>query len=199
MNLALKALAQEFYGFNMINYDKNEIKEQIHIEDVYELLSEWGAEPEYTSFGLLCSTICHNLPGEGSRKLYFYENSNLFRCYTGCDASFDIFELAIKVMDNQNKLSWDLNEAVRFIANKFHISGTYETDEINKLEDWKYIANYNRIANISISENSVQLKPYENNIIDRLNYNVKLTPWLDEKISQEVLTYAQIGFYPGGD
>ena len=91
----------------MIVYDKNEIKEQLNIENIYDLLNDWGGEPEYTNFGLLCQTICHNMPGEGSRKLYFYENSGLFRCYTGCDSTFDIFELTIKVINIQNNLSWD--------------------------------------------------------------------------------------------
>lgn len=81
----------------MLVFDKNEIKESLSTEDIYNLLQEWGGEPEFTSFGIISSTICHNLPGEGSRKLYFYENSELFKCYTECDSTFDIFELAIKV------------------------------------------------------------------------------------------------------
>ena len=81
----------------MLVFDKNEIKESLSTEDIYNLLQEWGGEPEFTSFGIISSTICHNLPGEGSRKLYFYENSRLFKCYTECDSTFDIFELTIKV------------------------------------------------------------------------------------------------------
>ena len=62
----------------MINYDKTEIKNSLELENIFELLQEWGGDPEYTSFGILSSTICHNLPGEGSIKLYFYTNSGLF-------------------------------------------------------------------------------------------------------------------------
>ena len=69
----------------MLNYDKTEVKEQLNNEDIFQLLSEWGGDPEYTSFGIISSTICHNEPGVGSRKLYYYFNSTLFRCYTGCD------------------------------------------------------------------------------------------------------------------
>ena len=83
----------------MITYDKNEIREYLNLEDIYNLVQEWGGEPEYTDFGILSTTICHNLPGEGSKKLYFYENSGLFRCYTGCNSSFDVFELTIKVFE----------------------------------------------------------------------------------------------------
>jgi hypothetical protein len=75
----------------MINYDKSQIKEQLSLDNIFDLLTEWGGDPEYSSFGLLSTTICHNAPGEGSRKLYYYENSGLFKCYTGCDETFDIF------------------------------------------------------------------------------------------------------------
>ena len=87
----------------MLIFDKNEIKDSLSIENIFELLTDFGGEPEYSNFGILCSTICHNPPGEGSRKLYYYSNSNLFRCYTDCDRYFDIFELVIKVA----KIQWD--------------------------------------------------------------------------------------------
>ena len=75
----------------MLNYDKTEIKEQLTKDNIYQLLYEWGGEPEYTNFGILSATICHNPKGVGSRKLYWYANSNLFRCYTGCDEpTFDL-------------------------------------------------------------------------------------------------------------
>ena len=85
----------------MISFNKDEIRESLDIHNIFELLNEWGGNPEYTQFGIISATICHNPPGEGSKKLYYYENSGLFRCYTGCDASFDIFELVIKVMNIQ--------------------------------------------------------------------------------------------------
>ena len=70
----------------MIIYNKQEIKDSLSVENIYNLLVEWGGDPQYTSFGIIATTICHNPPGEGSRKLYFYSNSNLFKCYTGCDS-----------------------------------------------------------------------------------------------------------------
>ena len=87
----------------MLVFDKSEIRSNISIDNIFDLLQEWGGDPEYSEFGILSATICHNAPGEGSKKLYYYENSGLFRCYTGCDASFDIFELTIKVFDIHKK------------------------------------------------------------------------------------------------
>ncbi len=83
----------------MISYDKLEIRNSLTIENVFELLQEWGGDPEYTDFGIVSATICHNNPGEGSRKLYYYENTGLFKCYTDCDSTFDIFELLIKIIN----------------------------------------------------------------------------------------------------
>lgn len=183
----------------MVVFDKAEIREALSIENIYELINEWGGDPEYTSFGIISTTICHNYPGEGSRKLYYYENSDLFKCYTACDESFDIFELTIKVADIQKGLEYDLNDAVRFIAQRFGLAGRYETEMEDELDDWKYLENYDRIQDISIETQEVILKPFDTDILARFNYKIKLTPWLDEGITQEVLNKAFIGFYPGGD
>ena len=40
---------------------------------------------------------------------------------------------------------------------------------------------------------------YNEDILSRFNYTVKLAPWLNEGISQLALDNALIGFYPGGD
>jgi hypothetical protein len=183
----------------MVSFDKDEIKEALTMENVFELLQELGGEPEYTSFGILSATICHNPPGEGSRKLYFYENSMLFRCYTGCDSYFDFFELVIKVASIQWGKEFDLNDAVRWMANHFGISGTYVEEEDDKLEDWKYLANYERIQEIELKNQNVLLKTYDEDILDKFNYNILIGPWLREGITQESLDQARIGFYPGGD
>ena len=183
----------------MVGYDKVEIREQLTIDNVFELLVEFGGDPEWTPFGIVSSTICHNVPGEGSRKLYYYENSGLFQCYTGCGGSFDIFELVIKVADIQFNKKYELNDAVRYVAYKFGISGTYEdnADEVYNAEDWKALGNYDRIQEIELKELTVELKEYEDDILDRFNYRVNIEPWLKEDISQEAMNHARIGYFPG--
>lgn len=184
----------------MIVFDKQEIKDMLTMENIFDLLQEWGGDPEYSSFGILCHTICHNLPGEGSKKLYYYENSGLFRCYTGCDTYFDIFEMVIKIQQIQHDREYDLNDAVRWIAIKFGIAGREEdAPDDDDLADWKYLANYERIQGIEHKTNEVILKEYDADILARFNYDVKITPWLDEGITQEALENARIGFYPGAD
>ena len=180
-------------------YDKLEVKKSLSLDNIFELLTEWGGDPEYTEFGLLSATICHNEPGEGSRKLYYYTNSSLFQCYTGC-GSFDIFELAIKVFQIQNDIEMDLNDAVRYIAVKFGITSmSGPEEEVYKTEDWKILKTYDRIQEIELKDYHVELKEYNKDILSNMNYDIELTPWLNEDITQEVLDKAKIGYFPGGD
>ena len=185
----------------MLNFDKNEVKQAIELDHVFELLDEWGGEPEYTPFGIISATICHNPPGEGSRKLYFYENSHLFQCYTGCEEpSFDIFQLAIKVASIQMHRHFDLNDAVRFVAFKLGISGTEVDDEDGSdLLDWEVFDRYSRLDELEPKDYTVCLPEYNDIILSRFNYNVKIGPWLNEGMTEEALDRAHIGFYPGGD
>lgn len=169
------------------------------IDNIFELLQEWGGDPEWTSFGILSSTICHNLPGEGSRKLYYYENTDLFACYTGCGTSFDIFELTSKVAAIQAKKEYDLNDAVRWIAYRFGISAKYEVHDEDQIDDWQYLNNYDRVQSTEIKDFHVELKEYDPIILTRLNYKLRIGPWLREGISQEAIRHNYIGFYPGGD
>lgn len=44
----------------MISYDKAVIRENLTLDNIFELLQGWGGDPEYAVFGILSSTICHN-------------------------------------------------------------------------------------------------------------------------------------------
>ena len=146
----------------MLIFDKQEIRDFLSEDNMMDLLQEFGGDPERTKFGIICTTICHNPPGDGSRKLYWYSNTGLFRCYTGCDEPiFDIFELVIKVMNIQHHINMDLNEAVRWVASKFGFVGrNKEIDPEDRLDDWTFLANYDRIQDIKEKSNHVILKEY---------------------------------------
>lgn len=182
----------------MIDINKHKIRDELTKDEIFEILEEFGGEPEYSSFGIISRTICHNPAGEGSRKLYFYSNSGLFHCYTGCpEPSFDIFQLIIKIMKIQYNIDFDLNDAVRYIARRFGISGTEISK--NEIQDWDIFKEYDRINELTAKDYHVELKEYDKTILNNLNYKVKIGPWLKDGISQNVLTKAKIGFYPGGD
>lgn len=184
----------------MYVYDLEKIKSQITDEDIYNLLTEWGGEPEYTNFGFISTTICHNPPETvGSRKLYYYSNSHLFQCYTDCGESFDIFELAIKIAKLRGQVNFGLSEAIRLVAQKCNIVGENNIDFDNKIEDWQIFNNYDRIQEIELKDYKVPLPVYDSSILERLNYNVRIEPWLREGITEEVMRRAKIGYFPGGE
>ena len=182
----------------MINYDKHSIKEQLSSFDVFGLVQEWGGEPEWTNFGFVSATICHNPVGVGSRKLYYYTNSALFRCFTDCpEGSFDIFDLCRKVMKIQQHKEFNLNDAIRYIAYHFGLAGQFEEEDGEKLEDWEIFDSIKRIKEISAETNRVELKEYNPYVLNNFNYAVKITLWLREGISEEVMRLAGICYYPG--
>lgn len=179
----------------MQDYDKKAIREELSIDDYFQLVTEWGGNPEFTPFGFISDTICHNPPGEGSRKLYFYENSDLFKCYTDCDCAFDIFELTIKVAQIQSNRKMDLNDAVRYLAAKFNIVIALDDTEDLGLTDWQYLIAYDKINDIPTVNQVPQLKEYDKRILGPLAINPNyLTPWINDHIKPEVLAHAQIGY-----
>lgn len=175
-------------------YDKDKLKEQIDTEQVYDLMELWGGEPEYVEGGLVAQTICHNLPGEGSRKLYYYENTKLCRCYTHC-GSFDIFDLCIKVMKNQYNLDWELYDAMDYIATYFGFAGEDKKEE-EILEDWEIFKRHKRQELQPISE--VVLPEYNPVILTRFAYP-HIASWEREGISYEIARKNLIGYYPGDE
>lgn len=179
----------------MQDYDKKAIREELSIDDYFQLVTEWGGNPEFTPFGFISDTICHNPPGEGSRKLYFYENSDLFKCYTDCDCAFDIFELTIKVAQIQSSRKMDLNDAVRYLASKFNIVIALDDTEDIGLADWQYLIAYDKINDIPTVNQVPQLKEYDKRILEPLAINPNyLTPWINDHIKPEILAHAQIGY-----
>lgn len=184
----------------MINYDKEEVKKALSQNNIFGLLVEWGGNPTRHTSYIASDTICHNKPGEGSHKLYYYFNTGLFRCYTGCEEpSFDIFELYRKISKIQRNEDVDLNTAVRRIADFFQIEGTWVDGDKNELLDWQIFATYDRIQNIEVSDNKITLKEYNKEILSRFNYDIRILPWEKDNISREVMRKAMIGYYPGED
>lgn len=111
-----------------MSFNKDFVKESLELEDIYNLLDYLGAEPQMFSNYIIAKTICHQ--GD-THKLYFYENTSLFKCYSGECGTFDVFELIQKIENIE-----DLNKAVYFIVNFFNLQGKIsEADEDFSLED----------------------------------------------------------------
>ena len=76
-----------------------EIKNNLTIEQIEELLINLDADPQVQGNFIKARTICHC---GNSHKLYYYDNTHLFKCFTECDSTFDVFELIIKVKIRNN-------------------------------------------------------------------------------------------------
>ena len=139
----------------MFKYNKDKIKQELDINQIFDLIDEVGGEPIHHNTYLTCRTICHN---GNSHKLYYYDNTKLFKCYTDCEEdSFDIFELVLKVKnisqekkirydkDGQEVLvNWNLYDAVQFVAVFFGFEGEKEnfSQKRIKLRDWDFFNKY---------------------------------------------------------
>ena len=81
----------------------SEIRASLTNEDILQILAKYDIKPTYIgSSYMIFPTCCHNVNG-GKPKLYYYYDSHLFRCYTECNTSFDIFELLIKMAHLRNE------------------------------------------------------------------------------------------------
>ena len=101
-----------------------------------------------------------------SHKLYYYNNSKLFQCYT-TGSNFDVFELVIKIHQIQKNQKMELYDAVRFIAYKFGFSADKEDE--NKKDELQILPNF---IDKSISEFNTWKNSLKNTNIIFIFYNL---------------------------
>lgn len=193
----------------MYKYDKDELKLNLSIEQVFDLVTELGGEPRMESGFFISKTICHNHAGEGSYKLYYYDNTKLFRCYTDCGTSFDIYELVRKIKNNSKDLKsyynkegkvcyreWELFDAVEFVAIYYGYSPkTFDFQKTQeKLKDWEVLNNYEQI-NKDEQEQRVELRIFDNKILQYLP-RPRIITWEQEGIKKEVMDHRGIAYDP---
>lgn len=179
-------------------FDKDDLKESLTIDQIFELTAELGGEPIMDKSGTFftAKTICHNHIGEGSHKLYYYDNTHLFKCYTDCGTSFDIYELVTKVKALAG-MEWPLPKSIAFIANHFGVAA-FEDDFDNlqeKLQDWEILENYHRLNSINESKQIVELKIFDDRFLKNLPHP-RIIPWEEEGISPEVMKHRGICYDP---
>jgi hypothetical protein len=193
----------------LYKYDKDELKLNLSIEQVFDLVAELGGEPRMESGFFISKTICHNHAGEGSYKLYYYDNTKLFRCYTDCGTSFDIYELVRKIKNNSKDLKsyynkegkvcyreWELFDAVEFVAIYYGYSPkTFDFQKTQeKLKDWEVLNNYEQI-NKDEQEQRVELRIFDNKILRHLPHP-RIITWEQEGIKKEVMDHRGIAYDP---
>ena len=196
-----------------MKYNKDELeelKDSLTIEQIFELVAELGGEPQMKDNFFVSKTICHNPTGFGSYKLYYYENTKLFKCYTDCSSTFDIFELVLKVKNVNGEMKsyygkegqlipreWGLFDAINYVIAYFNLSfNTFDFESTGHiLEDWEIFKTYERINEIKEKEQIVELKQYDSKILTHLP-QPRILPWEYEGISREVMLHRGIAFNP---
>lgn len=172
-----------------MRYDKEQIKNSLTIDDIHKILKELGSsEPKYDKDGNpVYQTVCHNHSG-GKHKLYYYEESKQFHCYTDCSESFDIFDLVMK-----NK-SISFAKAIEYVVRTtgklfgFSIKKTgFGNNE--KIDDWNWISKFEKKKEIN-----TELPEYDEKVLDVL-LPYPHEEWLKEGISYETMVKFEIGYY----
>jgi hypothetical protein len=184
----------------MYEYDKDGLKNSLSIDQVAEYVAELGGEPYEKNGVLLCKTICH---GGESHKLYYYPNTTLFKCYTDCGGeAFDIFELTRKVLSRERPKAredskWSLPEAIDYVAQYFHFAPNQKVDTelLSITDELELFEKYDRIKDININTQEVELKEYDGAFLKHLPHP-NIQPWIDEGITQEVMNQAGICYDP---
>ena len=98
--------------------DIQEVKKQLNTKDTIAILHSLGVDVlRANGDALVFPTVCHNsIEDGGSDKLYYYNNSKLFNCYTECEGSFDLIELIQKIYLHSYSQEISIFEAINYIG-----------------------------------------------------------------------------------
>ena len=169
------------------------IKNELTIDQVKDLLSSYGGNPIVKGNLIISQTICH---GGHSHKLYYYDNTKLFKCYTDCLDTFDIYELIIKINKN-NGIEYSLPQAVQFIINYYGILDVEDVfqEEQENFQDWKILNRYDKNNSQENKKKIIDFVFYDDSILKNIP-KPRIIPWLREGITQEVMDYDGICYDP---
>ena len=172
--------------------DKDKIKNSLSIEQVEEIVAELGGEPRPRGNILVCKTICH---GGESHKLYYYDNSKLFRCFTECDDSFDIFDLIIKVHEKKGE-KCSLYNAMLYVVNFFSLNFSEDNKSLpnDTLSDWDLFKRWEK-NNLETKVKKVEIKTHDKDITKNLP-TPHILNWEREGIKKEICDARHICYDP---
>lgn len=145
----------------------------------------------------MMETICHNDIGDShKKKLYYYDNTKLFRCYTDCGDAFDIFELVCRVKKVQLQEEWSLPRALFYVANSFGLApNSYIEDaHLSMIAEDLRILSYYDTLNKNRENIDVKYKTYDTSILKNLLF-LPAKEWLKEGITIETMKKFGIKYY----
>ena len=159
-----------------------DMRESLTPEQIKEILERYGVNYVHENqLYIQYPTCCHNIEG-GSHKLYYYKDSHIFKCYTECDAVFDIFEL-IQKMEELRDQECSLPQAIRIVGLDPTNNIEQNPDKVEEKEAIDYLNKINQTTIPRMSYTGLQ-----NDILSNFTFNEKyLEPWIKEGISVEAL------------
>lgn len=172
--------------------DKDYIKNQLSVEQVWNYVNDLGGEPlPADSKGFYSLTICHC--GE-THKLQYFANTRLFHCWTDCGENFDIFDLTKKVKSRHNP-DYTFAEAVDAVAAYFGLSETPQESFDLRVKDWEVFNYYLKLKDPIKERKQMSTPVYDERILKYLP-KPEIEDWLLEGIGQEAIDAANIRYDP---
>lgn len=162
--------------------DKDRIKNDLTEEEIHMILKDLGSKDPI--MGNQYQTVCH---GGHKHKLYYYDDSKSFHCYTDCSENMDIFEVVVRAK------GISFPQAVQYVAaltgKTFGFSSMLNQSQNELINDWELINRHKKKDKIV-----TELPEYESTVMDVfLPYPHE--QWLNEGISYETQMKFDIGYY----
>lgn len=113
--------------------DADKLLQSITEEETINLLEELGCEKykDHLNYIAFCGNVCH----DGSNlSLIYFKDSKLFKCFSQCNCTYNIYTLIQKVK------GYNFVESLKYVSE--FIGREYEQVEINDedlISDWKWI------------------------------------------------------------
>ena len=151
--------------------DAARVKDILTISDIKDLLDELGGDPVRKGNQIFSRTICH---GGEKRKLTYIEDKKMFRCWTDCGCSYDIFSLIGKIYN------MDFPSSYRYICSKFNINIDSNGLYGGEIVDTGFIKKFKK------KEEEVIINELPKNILNTY-YNLAHVEWLNDGISYDTM------------
>ena len=149
--------------------DAATLKNNLSENDVYAFLSDLQADPYKERDHIRAITICHNHDGNGSHKLYYYKETKLFRCYTSCSCSYDIFSLVEQVKGISFK------EALKYVQDYFGYSDIDNTVDYSEQIDMSFFSKFKK------KKESIKLPKVDEKILNVFDNSYHIS-WVKDHI-----------------
>ena len=168
-----------------LNFDQ--LKKQLTIDQIIKILGRLGAsQHEDRGDYLLFPTVCHNLDeSRAGMNLAYYKESKLFRCFSECGETFDIYGLVKRRLELEGDSEFHSSNLFFFVLN--HSESDLTSLEI---ETNTYFSNVDKYK---IQDIDVVLPQYKNTVLEAFRQYYPIA-WLEDGIRKETMDYYNIRY-----